>query len=286
LSKSIVRKSRVKALLSTPLAAGMVLAACLAGNASAESPSRVRAVYNINFNGMNVGEFTINANIAEHEYTISADAKISVLAGLVFEWTAKTSSSGRVVNRVPAPSAYSFGYEAGDKHERIDLRFSESGVRDVAVNPPARMASHVPVTRAHLQNVVDPLSAIVLLATHRDKGTEVCNRRLPIFDGKQRYDLVLSYKRTKKVSTDEGYSGPAYVCKVKFLPIAGHKQGDPDNNYAARNEGMEVWMVPVSRTNLYVPYYIQIPTQAGAATLTYVKVDVESRGSGRRAFVE
>jgi hypothetical protein len=144
----------------------------------------------------------------------------------------------------------------------------------------------VPVTRAHLQNVVDPLSAVVLLATPRDKTTEVCNRRLPIFDGKQRYDLVLSYKRTKKVSTEEGYNGPAYVCKVKFLPIAGHKQGDPDNNYAARNDGMEVWMVPVSRTSLYVPYYIQIPTQAGTATLTYVKIDVDKGGSGHRALVD
>lgn len=272
----------------TPLAAGLLLVACFGGSAQAERPSRVRAVYSINFNGMSVGEFSIRANLADREYNLTADAKISVLAGLIFEWTGKTVSSGRVVNNNPSPNSYSFGYEVGDKHEKIDLRFSESGVREVAINPPARLpASRIPVTRAHLQNVVDPLSAVLMLTANRDKGpTDVCNHRLPIFDGKQRYDLVLSYKRTKRVSTDEGYKGPAYVCKVKFVPIAGHKVGDADNNYAARNESMEVWMVPVSQSGLFVPYYIYIPTHVGVATLTAVRFDVDKGGSGRRALVD
>jgi hypothetical protein len=273
--------------MPTPLVAGLFLLASLCTAANAEGPSRVRVTYNISFNGMSVGEFVIRANLAEREYTISADAKISVLAGLIFEWTGKTSSSGRVVNNAPTPNAYSFGYEAGDKHEKIDLRFSENSVREVAINPPARLpAARIPVTRAHLQNVVDPLSAVLLLTASRDKGpTDVCNHRLPIFDGKQRYDLVLSYKRTKRVTAEEGYRGPAYVCKVKFVPIAGHKSGDADNNYAARNESMEVWMVPISQSNLYVPYYIHLPTQAGVATLTSTRFDVDKAGS-RRALVD
>jgi hypothetical protein len=275
-------------LITTPLAAGLALLACIGGGAHAESPQRLRAVYSINFNGMSVGEFVIKANLADREYSLNADAKISVLAGLIFEWTGKTTSNGRVVNNAPAPNSYSFGYEAGDKHEKIDLRFSESGVREVAINPPAHLpAARIPVTRAHLQNVVDPLSAVLLLTANRDKGpTEVCNHRLPIFDGKQRYDLVLSYKRTKRVSIDEGYKGPAYVCKVKFVPIAGHRVGDADNNYAARSDAMEVWMVPVSHSGLYVPYYIYIPTHVGVATLTSVKFDVDKSGSGRRALVD
>lgn len=288
MSISKLRKGRIRGLMSAPLAAGITLLVAFGGPAAAEGPARVRATYSINFNGMAVGDFVIRANLAERDYTITADAKISLLAGLIFEWNGKTQSSGRVVNNVPTPNAYSFGFEAGDKREKIDLRFSENAVREVAINPPARLsAQRIPVTRAHLNNVVDPLSAVLMLTSARDKNpTEVCNHRLPIFDGKQRYDLVLSYKRTKRVSMEDGYSGPAYVCKVKFLPIAGHRAGDADNNYAARNEGMEVWMVPVSHSSLYVPYYIYIPTHVGVATLTAVKFDVDKAGSGRRALVD
>ena len=85
---------------------------------------------------------------------------------------------------------------------------------------------NVPITAAHLQNVVDPLSAIVLLSQARLNRGEACNKRLPIFDGKIRYDLVLSPKGTRNVGSAGNLRGTAYVCSVRFVPIAGHKMGN------------------------------------------------------------
>lgn len=251
--------------------------------------SKVNARYNINFNGINIGNFKLFATIADSEYNLSAQARISLLAGMLFEWNGSTTSSGRMMSRGPIPYAYSFGYRTSDKGEKIDVRFSNNVVREITVNPPQKVSSkRVPVTRKHMQNVVDPLSAVVALTNlgANKSGQEVCGRKLPIFDGKARYDIQLSYKGTKTISAPNGYKGPAYICKVKFIPIAGHKAGDDENGYAAKTDAIEVWMMPVPQAALYVPYYIYLPTPAGTATLTSASFDIEGGGGNRRALIQ
>jgi hypothetical protein len=158
------------------------------------------------------------------------------------------------------------------------------------VNPPQREAGgRIPVTRNHMRNVVDPLAAIVMLTnvgSANKSGMEVCTRRLPIFDGKARYDLQLSYKKTKTVNTAYGYNGPAYICKIKFRPLAGHKRGDEEANFAANNEGIEIWMVPLGKADLYVPYYVYIPTAVGTATLTSSNIRVDTSGGAQGALLQ
>jgi Protein of unknown function (DUF3108) len=251
--------------------------------------SRVVSKYAINFNGINIGDFKMNAVMSNGEYNLTAQAQISLLAGMLFEWNGNTASSGRMMRRGPLPSTYSFGYKTSEKSEKIDVKFSNNVVREIAVSPPQRpSSSRVPVTRKHMQNVVDPLSAVVMLTNigANKSGEEVCGRRLPIFDGKARYDLQLSYKGSKTINAANGYKGPAYICKVKFIPIAGHKPNDEENSYAAKNEGIEVWMMPVTQAAIYIPYYIYLPTQVGAATLTSSGFDVDVAPDMRRALIQ
>ena len=47
----------------------------------------------------------------------------------------------------------------------------------------------------------------------------------PIFDGRRRYDVALSYVKKTTVKMDNGlYSGPALVCQVHYNQIAGYQQ--------------------------------------------------------------
>jgi hypothetical protein len=279
---------------SASLLLAIGLAVCVSIPASSQQlavegkPTKVNARYGINFNGFNIGEFKLAATLANSEYTVDAQARISLLAGILFEWQGNTSSSGRVMSRGPLPYSYSFGYRTSEKSEKIDVKFSNNVVREIAVNPPQKpSSSRIPVTRKHMQNVVDPLSAVIMLTNigAGKSGPEVCSRRLPIFDGKARYDLQLSYKGSKAITAANGYKGPAYICKVKFIPIAGHKPGDDDSKFAAANEGMEIWMMPVAKAGLYVPYYIYVPTQVGTATLTSTSFDVDGVDT-RRALIQ
>ncbi|MDZ4792371.1 MAG: DUF3108 domain-containing protein [Hyphomicrobiales bacterium] len=264
----------------TSLAAVVLLMCCFATGTSAQpiGAMKVDTVYDISFNGLSIGDFQLNTNMGTRDYSMTAKANISVLGGMVFEWKATTRSSGTVTAGGPRPSAYSFAYQTSDKKEQIDLKFTSNTVSQITLNPPRRSSSkQIPITQTHLQNVLDPLSAVVQLSQARTQKqkSSACDKRLQIFDGKARYDLVFSSKGTKQLD-ESGYKGVAYVCRVKYVPIAGHKAGkkDDENELAAANDNIEIWMIPVPDADIFIPYYISVPTSVGKATMTASKFDL------------
>ena len=248
--------------------------------------STVDAVYQISWLGAHIGDFRIKSSITTRQYSLQATAELSVFFG-TFSWQGATTSSGLMTANGPVPQNYTFKYATNDRRESVELRFQKRMVQDILVNPPQFPgARHVPITAAHLQNVVDPLSAIVLLSQARLNHGEACNKRLPIFDGKIRYDLILSPKGTRTIGSAGKLRGTAYVCSVRFVPIAGHKMGKQgENEVASGNTGIEVWLVPVPEAGLIVPYYVHVPTPAGTASMVTAKFDVQTP-AGRHALAE
>jgi hypothetical protein len=248
--------------------------------------SNVDALYRISWLGAHIGDFRLKSTITNRQYSLQANADISIFFG-TYTWEGATTSSGAMTASGPVPQNYMFRYATGGRRETVELRFQQKMVQDISINPPAFPGSRrVPITAAHLQNVVDPLSALVLLSQARSSREDACNKRLPIFDGRIRFDLVLSPKGTRTVSAAGRLRGIAYVCSVRYVPVAGHKMGKlSENDYATGNTGIEVWLVPVPEAGLIVPYYIQVPTPAGTASMVTVKFDVQTP-AGRHALAE
>jgi hypothetical protein len=81
----------------------------------------------------------------------------------------------------------------------------------------------------------------------------VCRHTLPIFDGQQRYDLKLAFRRMDKVTAEKGYAGPVVVCSVSYEPIAGHR-AYPLVKYLSEGREMEMALAPVAGTRLLAPF--------------------------------
>lgn len=242
----------------------------------------VDAHYRINWLGAHIGDFRFKSSISQQRYELRATADVSVFFGAV-TWRGTTVSSGTLTPRGPVPSNYSFRYRNGEKGEKVEMSFAHRSVREVSIDPPARLSSRrIPITESHLRNVVDPLSAVILLSqTYATRnGEQACNRRIPVFDGKLRYDLALSYKGKRNIGRDGNLRGTAYVCRVRYIPVAGHKPSKEENDYVTGNSGIEVWLVPLPEAGLMVPYYLSIPTPAGSASMISAKFKVDT-GNGR-----
>jgi hypothetical protein len=71
------------------------------------------------------------------------------------------------------------------------------------------------------------------------------------------------------------------ICKVKFIPIAGYHPDNPAVRLMAQTNEIEVWLVPLRGTNMYVPYRIVLPTLAGygSAEVTSLRVSGWRRAS-------
>ena len=135
----------------------------------------------------------------------------------------------------------------------------EGSVKELAATPLAS-SDRVPVAEANRQAIVDPLTALLFSAAAAGEGLspEVCRHALPIFDGHQRYDLKLAFKRMDKVTAEKGYAGPVVVCSVHYEPIAGHRASTRLVKYLSEGREMELALAPVAGTRLLAPFRVWV----------------------------
>jgi Protein of unknown function (DUF3108) len=243
-------------------------------------PAGVDAVYKIHFSGLDLGEFTYSSRVQQNSYSATSNAQISAMFG-AYEWKGQSRSAGTTVDAGPKPASYAFNFKNQSKIGSVSMAFTGNAVTNVSAVPPIeRKPGTIEVKDTHLKDVLDPLSAVMALtraaSAGKVAGVNPCARRIPIFDGKQRFDLVFSPKRTAPLA-EIGSKSPhmAFVCRVKYVPIAGYRMNE-DMRQMQQATGIEVWMVPLAEANVFVPYYVLIPLTAGTATLTASRVNIDT----------
>ncbi|MEO1545017.1 MAG: DUF3108 domain-containing protein [Pseudomonadota bacterium] len=249
-----------------------------------EWPSKVEATYTISFNGFNIGDFKFRSKVGPQGYALDGDAQISALLGVV-NWRGLTRSTGRVAKRRPAPDAYLFNFRSGNKGGAIKLGFKKGRVSKVDQRPPLPVKpGEIPLKRSHLNGVLDPLSAV--MAMTKPKSKNPCDQQLKIFDGKQRFDLALSYKKQEAVGDlrTAGQPGIAIVCSVRFQPISGYTPS-AETHRLSQGQALEVALRPVPGAKMYIPHEIRISTMAGPVKLTARQIDITTGNRGRIALM-
>jgi hypothetical protein len=274
----------MKRVVPLLLAGVAAFAACAVASPRAEAwPTVVRASYDVNFNGITIGTFEFQAHTEGKSYSLSGNAQLTIL---LFNWIGEIRTFGLLsASRAPRPAAFSFEFQSGGKSGSTRMDFASGNVTDVKHTPPAPPKTDiVPLREQHLKGVLDPLSAILVIANY--SNPDPCDRRLPIFDGRERFDLLLSYKGQTKVSEQQPSGQPAiaHVCRVRYRPIAGHLT-DSESSYLATTDGIEVSLRPVPSANILVPYQITIPTMLGYATIVSKRVEIETPGSPQIALL-
>ena len=256
---------------------------------SLSGASWITAVYRVDLGNFNLGEFKLTTTIRGEDYQMRGEGRFTVLQGLIYEWRGVTAGSGRVTNMGPEPAMYAFNYsDSGKVGERLRMTFDGRAVTDVSISPKNRpLPRTIPVTKEQLEGVLDPMSGAFLSAHSENPHGDltVCNRTLPVFDGRQRYDLVITPKRTVTVkrTTPTGYGGPAVICGVKFIPIAGYQPDNPGIRLMSQSNAIEVWLIPVRGIYMYVPYRIVLPTPVGYGSALVTSIQV---AGSRRASAE
>ena len=185
---------------------------------------------------------------------------------------------------------YALNYsDGGKKTEQLRMTFDDRGVTErVDVPRQAAEPPHHPGDPGAARRRARSDERGVLeraFARTRTAISMVCNQTLPVFDGMQRFDLVITPKRAVNVqrATPGGYAGPAVICAVKFIPIAGYQPDNPGIRLMSQTNEIEVWLIPVRDTKMYVPYRIVLPTPIGYGSALVTSIQV---AGARRASAE
>ena len=262
----------------------VVASTLLSGGALAEGAGQdattITANYGVYWAGLHFGEVRLVMTVRGSRYEMKGSGRFSVLGGLIYEWRGSTTSAGELTKTGPKPSLYTLNYSGADKHGDVRISFADGAVSDVSMSPKKRAnPKNIPVTKDQLRGVLDPMTGAFLRArpdlTNAD--LKVCDETIPAFDGKLRFDIVLVPKQQRQVESKEpeGYSGPAAVCGVKFVPISGFRPGDRGINFMSSHaDEIEVWLVPLYSTVMYLPYRISVPTAFGSGSAEMLSFQV------------
>lgn len=264
--------------LSILALAGAAQAEPAAKAANATWPKSVSTVYRLYFNGFDVGSFQFQSESSGKTYTANSTASVSALFG-AFKWKGTLSASGALAPTGPQPVAYLLNFKTKSKQGLVRLGFDKGSIKTVTVEPKKDWVNPeiVPVKPDHMKSVFDPMSAILAM-THAGSG-DPCSKTVPIFDGKVRFNLVMSYKGKQKLEekVPAGQPSELVVCKVKYQPIAGHKPKDFVNPWVDYGS-IEIALRSIPAANVYVPYNITIPTSIGAAVMSAESVNIAPEG--------
>jgi hypothetical protein len=249
------------------LAAGALLAV---GCDGAQAQGKLDGRYTVTLAGVTIGKGAWVIDIADDQYTAAASGMTTGLLRVFASGQGSGASRGYIINGNLIPSSYAASITADQKTEELRIVISSGVVKDYSVDPPTQPhPDRIPIAEPHRHGVTDPMSAALMRVggTGDVVSPEACARTLPIFDGRLRYDLRLTFKRMEVVKADKGYEGPVAVCAVYFTPLAGYIPDRPAIKYLIAQRDMEVWLAPIAGTRVVVPFRMVIPTPLGTGVL-------------------
>jgi len=226
--------------------------------------------FSIKFGGIEIAEAHFNIKFDDTSYRVSGAGNTSGLVNWFAPGKGEFKSAGAMIENQLKPKLHTAKVQEKKKNpETLKLSFADNAVADIKfkTNKPRkpRIAPvHVPIQAKHMAAVLDPASALVIpmSGSEAGDGRKVCNQKFPIFDGETRYNIQLRYKSTKPVKTG-GYNGHAYVCQMRYIPVAGHKKNHRPVKEMAENKSIEIWLAPMNGVSVFSPIQIVVGSKYG-----------------------
>lgn len=178
--------------------------------------------YTLYIGGISLGKVDLNARVQGDGYKAVSKLETSGVVNTVWRSKIEASSSGMLNGGQVGPAAYDSFSLNGANPQRREVSLSYGGpVPEVKSN-----RNIDPLDDNLKKSTLDPVSAMVSLVTgFESMRQKPCTQVAPVFDGRRRYDVTMSFVRNTDVKMDNGlYSGPVQQCRLKYNQIAGARQ--------------------------------------------------------------
>ncbi len=227
-----------------------------------------KSKFTVRYGSITVGEATFNIAYDDKTYSVDARGKTAGLVDVFAPGKGKARSDGVIEPTKVVAQKHFVEYEEPEKTSALEVAFTDgdvAGVKVLAGKLRKKTSKRwVQIQPDQLKSVIDPASSLVIpvKAEAAGDGRAVCDRVFNVYDGDTRYDIQLTYKSSREISV-EGYKGNAFVCQLRYIPVAGHRRNEKNIEYMANNKDMEVWLAPMAGSSFYTPIRFDVPTWVG-----------------------
>lgn len=257
---------------------GLVAAACILGGAAHAGDRTTAGVrYDVSFKGVTIAKGSLSLVLDGSAYSAKAKMEPTGFATLLTASKVDAEADGRFGDSGLAPGRYKLDSIDPGMTTKVRMKMSGGTVARLDAEPPLDPApDRVPVTAAHRQGVLDPISAAMAplaISAGALDADSACDRSVPVFDGWTRYDVALSAKGTERLRTPS-YDGVAFVCGARWMPISGHRADSDSVEYLVNNRGLEAAFIAVGEKML-VPVRVEIETPHGLLSVRATDVKLQ-----------
>jgi hypothetical protein len=231
--------------------------------------------YKIYIGGLEALAFAVTIRSDEAHYDIEIQATTAGMIGRVFPWVIHIGSKGNVSdNRLqPVQHAQTNNFQGQDR--AIFLNYDgHGGFLERRAVPDQHEDQRDEVTPELTRDTLDILSGVLAGLRNVDRSGS-CNGRVPVFDGRRRFDLVYADdgRETLEPSSVATFRGDTLRCAVKVEPIAGFWRKNQKKFFSQKVNGedrvvpIEVYIAPVGSASMNVPVRIESTSPFGPLTL-------------------
>lgn len=219
-----------------------------------------------------VANISITGRFEEDTYSATSRFTAAGLAALFTDADIEASVSGYRTGNTLQPWHYSHLNHASSKNRIVAIDFPD-GVAMPDVNPPFGNMGEPAASDEDRAGSMDPISALLAMglgAVETENG--ICDGRLPVFDGRARYDLRFENGGSKYVRT-RAWRGEAIICHAYYEPISGY-EADEFPSDEDISQPISFWLAPINDGAMYIP--IKIRSNAGFGGITVTATSMET----------
>ena len=166
-----------------------------------------------------IGEINSYIDIKDKDYKLKFVLTSENLIDIVTSIKGEGNVNGKIKNLNLYPETYQYNYTKKNIDKKTQILFNNSNVSSSTTIPIFDKNKLTPVVNSMLDDVIDPVTAIIYLGNYI--LNKECTNDYRIFDGKRRYNLIYTNKFKK-----DGYT----ICKLTQVKVGGFKLSSDNND--------------------------------------------------------
>ena len=221
--------------------------------------------YDVRWGPFRILSMELTSEVAGDRYQATSVLETRGTIGLLFPWRSRAESSGRRDGPALRPERHRADGTYRSERRTVDIEYRRDGAVSASITPPPEEDVRVP---DELQReTVDPLTAGMLAVE------DGCRGRVPVFDGRRRYDLRLEELAPGTVPESKGalYAGSARRCRAVVEARAGFWRFDPRDD--SEPTILDFWIASPRGGMPPVPVYLELTGARGTLAIVLTKAD-------------
>ena len=261
--------------------------------ASAAPQSDVAARYTIYVGGLLIVEGTFEAGLGAKTYELQTNMATAGTIARLYPATYMLKTKGEMRHGILHPTQFISDQKSRRDTRHLTLTYGKTSGPDVIAEPPFeedQLEEIAEITPAMTENTSDPVSAFLMPIMHLEKGADPCARKVPVFDGRRRYDLTFAYQGEKVMTvpdlTHPDAPPPSYttmVCTVTYEAIAPADLKRRMEKTTRRKDDMRIWFAPFDEGRVYMPVRFELRTPIGMAVMELQSLSEKQTGKIQKA---